>query len=1167
MAGSLNIPVTFEARIDKAVSNINKFTQTVKSAANTLDDRLGGTDYFAPMRDSLSAIGTDMGRIVQGIILAQGFYRTVDAIQAATSAMWEYVDSINYAQITFSNLFRSTDLAEEFVAVLQQYAARSPFDFTDVEEAARSLAAYGIEAENMMFVIQGIGNLASVTGDYSATFDRVARAIGQINSKGKLMGEEMRQLAEAGLNVNAVYQLLGTSAETVADDNIAAADAINAIIDVLNSEYAGAVDTANMTVRGMIANIRDLVLTVGQQAFQPLYDGFHSVLGGIYEGFNEFQNFFQQGGLAYAIEQMFGPEALQSVTNFLNILARVGTMIVQILAPALQLASMWGQAFSSVLLALLTALMPIVEMVSAAATAFLNFVATSRVLQGVLMGVVIAMLAARAATVAMMVVQVLQKVLAGVTAVLQAVSMAMQVFSMTMATGAGVAVAAGQAWTAFAGALNVNPIVLAITVVLSLVAALVGLRSILGGVSSAASAMSGFDASDFLNSIQPASGDINKFNNRLSNTNDQLENAQDNLEDTGDAAKKAAEGLLSFDEVFSLPEDSATDKGALDDLTDIGDIEMPDFSDLEIPEIEPVDWGDIFQFDTATGLWDAIVAWFQGLKWDDIAGYISTGLITALSTGLGSQVVTAIGTLISNGITNPSSWKAMASGVSWSSLATSIKNGIIAGLLSMGFDFIFDQIAGWLSDNGFSGAGRVVEALSGPFASGLATLIVTKNPFTAAISMLVTGFMDNLETGMASGDWTGFGNSVLGLIGTGLTYALQGGSKTGAFLAVGSLVTNSIFGAISDDLEANGQPEAAEIATKVGNTLSMALSGASIGAAFGPVGIAVGAALGGILGVVLNFGDDIAGWWNDTAWPWLSGLGSDIGEAVSGFGEAASDCWNNDVVPFFQGIPDAVGNFFSGCGDWLTDRGSDIVDGLKGGADTAWNNVDTFFGGVPSKITSFFTGAPSWLTNKGKDIITGAKNGITNGWNSITSWFRNIPNSIRGFFSGAGSWLRSAGSSIVSGLLNGLTSGFSSVIRTVSGWAGQILSHKGPEEYDKQLLVPAGKWITSGLLTGLESQFPAVLTAMSGLGPKMQEAFQAPTITADASATGTNAFNSGSGGTTTTVDNPYYTENQSGGQSDNKPILYVHTLIADKQGLRELQKKLDVIKKEEDRWK
>lgn len=1115
VAGGFTISTEVVARIDNFVNGLKTAGRQAQAFSNKLEKSLGDADPFSNLSNSVQTVGKDWQNITRGILISQFFYQAIQGAQNAAAAIWEYTDSLNAARVAFGNLFNNYPLAEEFVNVLQEYATRSPFNFTDVESAAKQLRAYGIQAENMMFVMEGIGNLAAVTGNYSVTFDRVARAIGQINAKGKLTGEEMRQLAEAGLDVNAVYQRLGVEAGNVAAANIDAATAINTIIDVLNDNYGDAVAAANKTMQGILANMRDLALSTISSIIQPVYDAVHSMLYTIQQGFNEFQSLFQSGGLGNAIAGVFGPEALAIIQNLMAVLVQLGQSILQVAYPA---ARILGQAF----LALITAMTPVIAVASTLLSAIgslanyiLNNAVAMRILQGVLLALAVAFVAAKVAAVGMLIVQVVSKVVAFFSNICVAASAALQVMSLALAQGAVMSVAAGRAWVAFASALNVNPIILAITVITALIAALVGLRSLLGGVSSVAANMSSFDPNNFLGSIPAASGDINKFNHRLSDTNDQLNDLTDGLGDAGKAADKAVEGLLSFDEVFSLPDkaDPTLSGGGLGDIGDVGDVPMPDLGDIGagIPDVPLFDWNKLLGYDQLPDIWEKVKSFFSNLKWPDIGAAIAAGITTMLSSiGIGN-IVAAFELMVSEGFSKVG-WELLTDPNTWKTLLRSLKQGLIAALLTLGFEFVFDIIGDKLREAGLNAAANIVDKFAAPFASALATFIVTKNPFVAMGAFVISAIMQSIEEGMSTGDWTGLAESVLGGIAAALSAAIR--SVAGGLLGVGGIVVGMLFDSISQSLDEQGNTEGAEIADKAGTILSTALSGAGIGLAFGPIGAAVGAGVGAILGTIMAFWTEISNWWTSTAWPAISGLGSTIGGVFNNIWTTIQTVWTSITTwfaetwgPFWTGLSTLFSTIFGGIGTIFQDVWNVITTFFGGSSeefkvawDTLWQDVSQiasdiwtaltetiggFFQGIvgtastigekileiKDSILEFFANAIEWLLQAGADLIQGLWNGVTEAWNSFWEWIQTVPEKISTIFEGAINWLLEAGRNILQGLWNGITevwNNFWAWVETVPDKIGYVFSGAG------NWLLSAGGDILQGLWNGAQNVWNSV---------------------------------------------------------------------------------------------
>ena len=136
MASVGELSVDVKARINDFSRNLSKALGQANIFAADMS-KIGKKDYFAPVQESIQGMSRDFKQIIQGIVLAQSFYSGLQLFKQLTSAVYEYTDALNYAQVTFSNLFRDASLGEEFVAVLQQYAARSPFDFTDIDSSKK----------------------------------------------------------------------------------------------------------------------------------------------------------------------------------------------------------------------------------------------------------------------------------------------------------------------------------------------------------------------------------------------------------------------------------------------------------------------------------------------------------------------------------------------------------------------------------------------------------------------------------------------------------------------------------------------------------------------------------------------------------------------------------------------------------------------------------------------------------------------------------------------------------------------------------------------------------------------------------------------------------------------------------------------------------------------
>lgn len=92
----------------------------------------------------------------------------------------------------FSSLLGSADKANQMVSNLQQMAAKTPFELTDLAKASQTLLAFGADAETIMPTLKNIGDVSLGNKE---RFQALSLAFGQVQASGKLMGQDLLQIS------------------------------------------------------------------------------------------------------------------------------------------------------------------------------------------------------------------------------------------------------------------------------------------------------------------------------------------------------------------------------------------------------------------------------------------------------------------------------------------------------------------------------------------------------------------------------------------------------------------------------------------------------------------------------------------------------------------------------------------------------------------------------------------------------------------------------------------------------------------------------------------------------------------------------------------------------------------------------------------------------------
>lgn len=256
------------AKLNTGIQNIQTNTKATESGFKSLKTTIAG---------AAAAFG--------GLSVASA---GIDFAKGAIKAVADY-EAVNISLETFLG---SASAAKSLFAELEQFSIKTPFTPEQVNDAAKSLLAFGEPVEGLQTTLGRIGDVASATGK---DFNELAVIYGKARVQGTLFAEDINQLTEAGVPVIQLFaDQLGVSAGEVkklgSEGKISFAN-LEQAFTTLTSEggrFFGLTDKLSQSTSGRLSTLEgnwtELKRTVGEgvlPVFELLTDAAFAVIAGL----------------------------------------------------------------------------------------------------------------------------------------------------------------------------------------------------------------------------------------------------------------------------------------------------------------------------------------------------------------------------------------------------------------------------------------------------------------------------------------------------------------------------------------------------------------------------------------------------------------------------------------------------------------------------------------------------------------------------------------------------------------------------------------------------------------------------------------------------------------------------------------------------------------------
>lgn len=257
-----------EKEIDKARTRAAQLKTEQIDLKNGLKET---TSELKKQKSGVSGVSDEMKKmktLITGFIAAYGGKKLWDLLIGSNAEMEQYTTSLEV-------MLGSAEKASAMIAEMREFAAKTPLTLDNVISGGSLLMSYGVDESNLIDTMTKLGDLA---GGNAEKMDRITLAYGQMLAKGKVTGEELRQMTEAGVPLQtALAESIGVTGEEfskmVSAGKVGIDDLNKAITGLTtgNGKFAGMMEKQSQTMHGMLStlldNLSEFMRKMGEGAF------------------------------------------------------------------------------------------------------------------------------------------------------------------------------------------------------------------------------------------------------------------------------------------------------------------------------------------------------------------------------------------------------------------------------------------------------------------------------------------------------------------------------------------------------------------------------------------------------------------------------------------------------------------------------------------------------------------------------------------------------------------------------------------------------------------------------------------------------------------------------------------------------------------------------------
>lgn len=248
MSNNIDIILTAVDNATKVINNVSGGMQKMAEKASATAGRMN--EFFENNERGFSAITTASATALAGL--------TALGYGAITQA-----SKMQDLRQQFDTLTWSAEKGKKLFMEIQEFAAKTPFTSADLASATSTMLGFGVAQEKVMWSMKMLGDIAMGNND---RFQRLALAFGQVQASGRLMGQDLLQMINAGFNpLESIAKRTGETMmevkDRMSDGRVSVQEVEQAMRDATGEggRFFWGMEKASKTFSGVMSTLKDNV--------------------------------------------------------------------------------------------------------------------------------------------------------------------------------------------------------------------------------------------------------------------------------------------------------------------------------------------------------------------------------------------------------------------------------------------------------------------------------------------------------------------------------------------------------------------------------------------------------------------------------------------------------------------------------------------------------------------------------------------------------------------------------------------------------------------------------------------------------------------------------------------------------------------------------------------